>query len=381
MVDHELRNWHGQVERGDYADAKISHWQGNFLIKEICPGYPPGGCNQGALEMTSGTLAPAQSEITILHPQIDEISVVIPVYMGKLVLRELCERLVRSLQLVTDRFSIVLVDDRSPDHVWALIEELGQGDARIRGIQLSRNFGQHYALTAGIDHARANWYVVMDCDLQDAPEDIPILYEKATQGFDVVIGRRAKEGHGFVKRHTSKLFYASFNLLAGIDLDWSIGNFRIFSNNVADGFRQMREQMRFFPASLSYMGFEVGIVKLPHHLRREGVSSYTLRKLVSLAGNTILAHSQTPLKIAATLGFVVAILALAAGAWIAIDAMVWGTKITGWASLIVSIFVVGGFQIFITGLVGIYVGKSFEEAKKRPLYFVRKTINLESPCL
>ena len=232
-------------------------------------------------------------------------------------------------------------------------------------------------MTAGIDHALAKWYVVTDCDLQDAPEDIPLLYEKAIEGFDIVVGRRLKEGHGFFKRHSSKLFYGLFNLLAGIDLDWSVGNFRVFSNNVAEGFRQMREQMRFFPASLSLMGFEVGIVQLPHHARREGISSYTLRKLVSLAANTILAHSQTPLKIAATLGLIIAFCALLASAWIAIDALVWGTQITGWASLIVSIFVVGGVQIFITGMVGIYVGKSFEEAKKRPLYFIKDTSNIE----
>jgi len=307
----------------------------------------------------------------------DEIAVVIPVYMGKSVLRQLCERLLQSLSQLTDRFSIVLVDDRSPDQVWPLIVELGRKDARIRGVQLSRNFGQHYALTAGIDYARANWYVVMDCDLQDAPEDIPLLYDKARQGFDIVVAQRRKEGHGFIKRHSSKLFYSGFNLLAGVDLDWSVGNFRIFSNNVANGFRKMREQMRFFPASLNLMGFDVATVPLPHHSRAEGTSSYTLKKLIVLAGDTILAHSQTPLKIAATFGLVVASLALLAGGWIAIGALIWGTRITGWASLIVSIFVVGGVQIFITGVVGIYVGKSFEEAKKRPLYFVKAVSNLD----
>jgi polyisoprenyl-phosphate glycosyltransferase len=308
----------------------------------------------------------------------DDIAIIVPVYMGKAVLEELCERLSKSVHPISELFSIILVDDRSPDNVWPLIVELGKRDHRIRGIQLSRNFGQHYALTAGIDHARAKWYVVMDCDLQDAPEDIPLLYETARQGFDIVVGRRKKEGHGFFKRHSSKVFYKLFNLLAGIDLDWSVGNFRIFSDKVADGFRHMREQMRFFPASLSYMGFDVGIVQLPHNRRREGKSSYTLRKLVSLGGNAILAHSQTPLKIAATLGFVISFLALFAAAAIAVRAMLWGSQVTGWASLIVAVFFVGGFQIFITGIVGIYVGKSFDETKRRPLYFVKCKSNLDS---
>ena len=112
---------------------------------------------------------------------------------------------------------------------------------------MSCNFGQHYAITAGLDHARARWYVVMDCDLQDAPEDIPRLYAKAQAGFDVVVGARAKEGHGYVKRHVSKLFYAAFNRLAGFDLDWSVGNFRIFSDRVASGFRAMRSRCASFP--------------------------------------------------------------------------------------------------------------------------------------
>src|SRR4051812_21718981 len=161
---------------------------------------------------------------------------------------------------------------------------------------MSRNFGQHYAITAGLDYARARWYVVMDCDLQDAPEDIPRLYAKAQTGFDVVVGARAKEGHGYVKRHASKLFYAVFNRLAGFDLDWSVGNFRIFSDTVASGFRAMREQMRFFPASLSFMGFEVTAINLPHHPKRSGQIELHFRQARPPGGSAILAHSQTPLK-------------------------------------------------------------------------------------
>jgi len=306
----------------------------------------------------------------------DEIAVVVPVYMGKAVLHELCDRLVTALEKITDKFSIILVDDSSPDDSWPVILEVGRKDTRIRGLLLSRNFGQHYALTAGLDHAQARWYVVMDCDLQDAPEDIPLLYAQALQGFDIVVGIRRKEGHGFIKRHASRLFYLTFNFLAGIDLDWGIGNYRIFSDRVALGFRQMREQMRFFPASLSYMGFKVGTVVLPHHPRLEGRSSYTPYKLVALAANTILAHSQMPLKIVAGFGLCLSALAIALAVLIAARAAIWGVSVTGWASLIVAIFAIGGVQIFITGIVGIYVGKSFEEAKKRPLYFIKDDVNL-----
>jgi dolichol-phosphate mannosyltransferase len=306
-----------------------------------------------------------------------EISVIVPIYMGKAVLAELCQRLVATLRTITEDFTIVLVDDRARDDPWPLIQEIGKSEPRITGLQLSRNFGQHYALTAGIDHASARWYVVMDCDLQDAPEDVPLLYAKALEGFDIVVGSRNKEGHGFLKRNMSRLFYGAFNRLAGFELDWSIGNYRIFSDRVATGFRQMREQMRFFPASLSFLGFNVATLKLPHHARAEGQSSYTFSKLAQLAFNTILAHSQTPLRWVTVAGLSIATLSILAGMTIALRALFFAIPVPGWASLIVAVFIVGGIQIFITGVVGIYVGKTFEEAKKRPLYFVRDTVNLE----
>src|SRR5262249_55315750 len=158
-----------------------------------------------------------------------------------------------------------------------------------------------------------------------------------------------------------RFFYAVFNYLAGISLDWGVGNYRIFSHRVADGFRQMREQMRFVPASLSFMGFQSGTVALPHHPRAQGSSSYTFRKLASLALNTILAHSEKPLRIAAYLGFAIATLSMIAAGAIALRALIWGTVVTGWASLIVSVFFIGGVQIFVSGVVGIYVGKCFQE--------------------
>src|SRR5262245_52310952 len=228
--------------------------------------------------------------------ELPEIAVIVPVYNGRPMLEELCHRLVESVGGITRNFVIGLVDDASPDNPWPLICELGEQDARIKGLRLSRNFGQHYALTAGIDVVRARWYVIMDCDLQDAPEDIPLLYAKAIEGNDLVAGARRKEGHRIVKRHSSRVFYAMFRTLSGIKLDWSVGNFRIFSERVAEGFRSMREQMRFIPASFEWMGFDAVYVELPHHERAHGRSSYTLVKLLKLAVHTILAYSQTPLK-------------------------------------------------------------------------------------
>jgi glycosyltransferase involved in cell wall biosynthesis len=314
--------------------------------------------------------------IAVASDHCDEIAVIIPVYAGRPFLRELCARIAAALEPISPHFSIVLVDDRSGDNVWDLIQEVGRDDRRIKGIQLSRNFGQHHALTAGVDYARAHWYVVMDCDLQDAPEDIPLLYEKAREGFDMVIGISKRQGHAGVKRLASFLFYTVFNKMAGINLAFGAGNFRIFSESVATGLRQIREQLRCLPATLSFMGFDIAEVQTQHHPRSEGKSSYSLRKLASLATNTILAHSELPLKITAFFGLTVAGFSILGGLLILARTIIFGSSVTGWASLIISVFIVGGVQIFSIGVVGIYVGKTFEEAKRRPLYFVRDTVNL-----
>jgi hypothetical protein len=218
----------------------------------------------------------------------------------------------------------------------------------------------------------------MDCDLQDAPEDIPRLYAKALEGHDVVAGVRGKEGHGVIKRDSSRIFYALFRILSGVQLDWSIGNFRIFSNRVAEGFRMLREQLRFIPASFEWMGFDPVYIELPHHHRREGQSSYTIGKLLNLATNTILAYSQTPLKIIAGFGLVMSLITFTAACTYFIRALIVGATVEGWASLFVTMLFIGSVQIALMGVLGVYIGKNFEESKRRPLYIIKDTVNLEA---
>jgi dolichol-phosphate mannosyltransferase len=307
---------------------------------------------------------------------IPEIAVIVPLYNGRSMLNELCTRLQHSLATITESYSIFLVDDAGPDDVWPLVRELSLRDKRIKGIRLSRNFGQHYALTAGIDAARGRWYIIMDCDLQDAPEDIPKLYAKALEGHDLVVGLRKKEGHDQLKRRMSRLFYMLFRTFSGVKLDWSVGNYRIFSNAVAEGFRGMREQLRFIPASFEWLGFEAAYIELPHHLRQEGRSSYTFSKLMALAGQTILAHSQIPLKLMAILGLAMSVVTFLVAVVYFGRALIFGTSVAGWSSLFVTTLFMGSFQIALMGVLGIYIGKIFDETKSRPLYVVKETINL-----
>jgi glycosyltransferase involved in cell wall biosynthesis len=306
-----------------------------------------------------------------------EIAIIVPVYKGRDTLEELCRRLIATLVTITEDFQIILVDDVAPDNPWPLICELASRERRIKGLRLSRNFGQHYALTAGVDLASASWYVIMDCDLQDAPEDIPMLYAKAIEGHDIVTALRVKEGHGYIKRHTSSFFYFLFRAMSGMQIDGSVAVFRIFSNRVASGLRQMREQMRFLPASIEWMGFDHVYVQLPHHKRRHGTSSYTFRNLLKLASHTILAHSQMPLKLVAGLGLAMSIVSFLAAVYYFGRALILGFQVEGWASLMVTILFVGSVQIALMGVLGIYLGKTFEEAKGRPLYIIKDTVNLD----
>ncbi|MBM3358598.1 MAG: glycosyltransferase family 2 protein [Betaproteobacteria bacterium] len=301
------------------------------------------------------------------------ISVVTPVYQAEGCLEELYRRLVAALSPITQDFEIVMVEDCGGDRSWEIIQDLARGDARVKGLQFSRNFGQHYGITAGLDHCDADWVVVMDCDLQDQPEEIPRLYAKAREGYDIVVARRGWRNDHPLKRLTSRLFYKLFSYLADVDYDPQAGNFRVMSRKVVESFRQMREQLRFFGALVGWMGFRSAAIDVQHAERYHGPSTYTFGKLWQLAANTIVAYSDKPLRLAIRLGFLIAFLAFSYGVYIMFRAVLYGSAITGWSSLIVSVYFMGGIIIAILGMLGIYLGKTFDEAKKRPLYIVMRT--------
>ncbi|HYW49736.1 MAG TPA: glycosyltransferase [Gemmatimonadaceae bacterium] len=302
------------------------------------------------------------------------ISVVVPVYRGETCLDELYRRLVQALEPAVTSFEIVLVEDCGPDRAWTRIRKLATGDPRVRGVQFSRNFGQHRAITAGIDAARGDWIVVMDCDLQDQPEEIPRLYQAAiTQGVDIVLARRRRRRDGVVKRATSAAFYSVFRYLTEIDYDGTVGNFRIMSRQVGDSFRDVREQMRFFGGIVTWLGFRVGSIDVQHAERFAGETSYTWRKLIDLAVQTIVAHSDKPLRLAIRVGFVMAVGALLGGVWVLIAALDGRIAVMGWASLMVSLYFLSGVILAFMGVLGLYLGRVFDEVKGRPLYVIRET--------
>jgi len=305
------------------------------------------------------------------HP-VPLLSVVIPVYKAEHCLDELYLRLKAALESISPDFEIILVEDCGGDGSWQVIERLAAADPRVRGIQFSRNFGQHYGITAGLDHCRGDWVVVMDCDLQDRPEEIPRLYAKAQEGYDIVLARRGARHDPLLKRFTSWLFYKLFSYLADIEYDGQTGNFRIMSRKVAVNFLRMREQLRFFGGLVQWMGFPTASIEVEHAGRFEGSSTYTFAKLWKLATETIIAYSDKPLRLSVRFGFLMAFFAFFYGVYIIARAFIYGSAIPGWNSLIVSLYFIGGIIIAILGILGIYLGKTFDESKKRPLYIVRR---------
>jgi glycosyltransferase involved in cell wall biosynthesis len=301
------------------------------------------------------------------------ISVVIPVYRAESCLEELYRRLRAALETVTTDFEIVLVEDCGGDGSWPLIVDLAQKDPRVKGIQFSRNFGQHYGITAGLDHCDGDWIVVMDCDLQDRPEEIPRLYAKAQEGHEIVVARRAKRNDPFFKQINSRLYYKLLSWLADMDYDPQANNFRMLSRKVIRNYLQMRERSRFFISLINWMGFPAATIDVQHDERFEGESTYTFAKLWRLGAETIIAYSDKPLRLAIRFGFIIAFFAFLYGLYILFLALFHGSPVTGWSSLIVSFYFIGGIIIAILGILGIYLGKTYDETKQRPLYVINHT--------
>ena len=302
------------------------------------------------------------------------LSVVSPVYRAQDCLRELYRRTSAACDELTAAWELILVDDASPDESWRLIAELSAADPRVRGLQLARNFGQHHAITAGLVASRGDWVVVMDCDLQDRPEEIPRMYRKAVEeGHLCVMARRQVRTGSVISRLQSWGFYKVFGYLTDLpQYDGSVSNFSLVARQVVDEIVGMREAVRFYPGFLFWLGFGTGFVDVQHDPRFAGKTSYTLRKLLHLAQSVILAHSTKPLRLAVALGLWISTLAFVTGFLVLIHALLHGSPVTGWASLMVSMWFLSGIIILTLGVVGLYVGGISSEVKGRPFYVVRR---------
>ncbi|AHJ11668.1 glycosyltransferase family 2 protein [Sulfurospirillum multivorans] len=305
-----------------------------------------------------------------------KISVISPIYGCKECLFELYDRLVKTLSQITENFEIILVNDACPQASWERIAMLCAKDPRVKGINLSRNFGQHYAITAGLDHAKGEWVVVMDCDLQDRPEEIIKLYNKALDGYDIVFGRRAQRQDSFIKRFGSMAFNRVLEYFTETKHDNSIANFGIYAHKVVETINRYREHSRDFLLFAQMVGFKKVEIDIEHAPRVHGESSYNFSKLFRLAIDSIISHSNKPLRLSIQLGFFIALASLVYASWLVIRYFFYHTPAEGWTSLMVSMFFMFGLLFAIIGITGLYIGKIFDEVKRRPLYLIQETLNL-----
>lgn len=304
-----------------------------------------------------------------------EISIVTPVYGCCGCLKELHRRVVEVCEGMGVSFEIIMVNDASPDQSWQTIVELTDEDPRVKGVNLSRNFGQHYAITAGLDLVDGHWTVVMDCDLQDRPEEIKRLYEKAQEGFDIVFGRRANRKDGFFKKLSSRMFGLVYSYLTETKLDSSIANFSIISRQVVENMRRFKERNRAYTLFLNWLGFDVGYIEVEHAARFAGKTSYSFRKLVRFAIESITSQSNKPLILSIQFGFFISFLSLLYALFLIVRYFIYKIPVPGWTSVMVSIYFVGGLLFSNIGMLGLYLGKVFDETKNRPLYVIKQKRN------
>ena len=297
-------------------------------------------------------------------------SIVSPVYRSEELVDELVRRIQASVSPLTEDYEIILVDDRSPDGAWVRIQAHAARDPRVQGLRLSRNFGQHCAITAGLDRCRGEWIVVLDCDLQDQPEEIPALFAHAQRGYDLVLAQRTNRQDSWGQKLLSLLFYRVLSYLTETPQDAAVANFGIYHRRVIAAVLTMRESIRYFPTMVRWVGFRTGYLAVTHAERSVGHSSYGLSQRLKLALDIMLAYSDKPLRLTVKLG-----LFLSGGAFLFVPITLiryWVGQISqpGYTSLIISIWFFSGLLLSVLGMVGLYIGKTFEQVKNHPLYIV-----------
>lgn len=308
------------------------------------------------------------------------VSVVIPVFNEEAVLPQLVRRLNELIVVIEESVEIIFVDDGGSDAGGVFLAQLARTDPRYRYIALSRNFGHQVAITAGMEAARGDAVIVMDADLQDPPHVVLELLAKWREGYEVVYARRvARDGETIFKRWTASAFYRLINRLSRIEIPSDVGDFRLVDRAALDAFLQMPEQNRFVRGMFAWVGFRQTAVDYHREARFAGVTRYPLRKMLSLAGSAVVSFSDAPLRVALWIGASVSLLAMLYGVYVLLRALFWAEGlVNGWASTVLVVSMLSGMNLLMTGVVGVYVGRIYSEAKRRPLYLVSRRVGFEA---
>lgn len=307
----------------------------------------------------------------------EKFSVIIPCYSCSKTIKELYGQL---KSFFTDNgfdFEVVFVNDNSPDNDWEIISELANEDNKVKGVNFSRNFGQHYAITAGLNKASGDLMVIMDGDLEDSPQDILEMYQKHKEGFDIVYAKKSTRGKkSLINAALSKLYYLVYDFLAENTEETHNASFVLLSKKVTEAYNSIGERKRQFAPLLRYLGFKVGVVRLVDHAIEEHTSSYTFRKRFELALTGIIANSTKLLRLCVGMGVSISFLAFLYAIYIIVRKLFGVPAEMGWSSLITSIFFMGGLILTFLGVVALYIETIMQEVKQRPSYVISDTINL-----
>lgn len=309
---------------------------------------------------------------------LSKVSVVTPSYGCPGALEKLVNQVERAIdQFEGIKYEIIIVNDRCPQNSWDEIIEICRRNSKVKGINFSRNFGQHYAITAGLKAASGDAVIVMDCDLQDPPSLIPDLIKEYKKGFDMVLAKRMERKDGVKNRLMSFLFYKFLGYMTDTKQEQGIANYGIYSKKVVNSVLSMPEQTRLFPVMVRWVGFTSSIVEFEHEERHSGTSSYNFMSKLKLASDIIISFSEKPLWFMVKAGFSMSLISALYAVYIVLAWLFNDTAVQGWTSVIVSIWLLSGFLITFLGVLGIYIGKVYAETKGRPLYIIDKKINFE----
>ena len=308
------------------------------------------------------------------------LSIVIPMLNEEAVIPELDRRLRSMFERIDVTWEVVFVDDGSKDKTPAMLRDLASTEPRYRVLTLSRNFGHQIAMTAGLDHSEGEAVVVMDADLQDPPDLVREMLDKWREGFDVVYAVRAKrEGESLFKRVTAAMFYRVMRMMVGIDLPVDTGDFRLTSRRVVIALRALRETHRFVRGFVVWVGFKQTSVTFVRAGRFAGTTKYPLRKMLRFALDGITSFSTVPLRLSSLFSAISGLAALGIALWAVWVRFFVNGVVPGWTSTVLAVSLASAMQFFVIGILGEYVGRIYEEVKRRPLYIVGEKQNLGEP--
>ncbi len=303
------------------------------------------------------------------------LSVVVPVYNEQEVLLEFHKRLSSALDSLSLDSEVIYVNDGSTDNTLQIVRDLSKKDAKVAFIDFSRNFGKEVALTAGLDYATGDAVVVIDADLQDPPELIPELFKNLQEGYDVVYGQRiSRKGESFLKKATAAGFYRFMRQFGRTTLPQDTGDFRILSRRAVNALNQIHEQHRFMKGLFTWIGYHQKAVNYERDPRYSGKTKWNYWKLWNFALEGITSYTAAPLKIATYFGFAIAGCAFLYALIVIIKTLLFHDPVQGYPSLMVVILLLGGIQLVFIGLIGEYLGRTYNESKRRPLYFVNEYV-------